>query len=43
MQAPAIGVLLADRMTGKEPAIDISAYSPARFSGAAADPELAII
>lgn len=44
MQAPAIGRLLAQRLLGVEPEIDMSAYSPQRFASAVRlEPEAAVI
>jgi sarcosine oxidase subunit beta len=43
MQAPAIGHLLAERLLGKEPEIDLSPYSPDRFVDGRGEPEVAVI
>jgi glycine/D-amino acid oxidase-like deaminating enzyme len=43
MQAPAIGHLLAERLLGREPEIDLSPYSPERFAGGEIEPEAAVI
>jgi glycine/D-amino acid oxidase-like deaminating enzyme len=44
MQAPAMGHLLAQRLTGGSPDIDLEPYSPDRFAaGAALEPEAAVI
>ena len=43
MQAPAIGLLLADAMTGKIPEIDLAPYAPDRFVRGESYPEAAVI
>ena len=44
MQAPAMGHLLAQRLTGETPDIDLTPYAPDRFAtGAALEPEAAVI
>ena len=45
MQAPAVGLLLAQVMTGQDPDFDISAFAPARFAGSGTPlaPEAAVI
>jgi glycine/D-amino acid oxidase-like deaminating enzyme len=43
MQAPAIGHLLAERLLGREPEIDLAPYSPERFSRGESEPEVAVI
>ncbi len=43
MQAPAIGHLLAETLLGREPEIDLSPLSPARFESGGLRPEVAII
>ena len=43
MQAPAIGLLLAQLMAGKVPDIDLGPFSPARFAHGELRPEVAII
>ena len=43
MQAPAMGALLADRICGRQPEIDLAAYDPARFGAGSLTPEAAVI
>jgi sarcosine oxidase, subunit beta len=43
MQAPAIGHLLAERLLGREPEIDLAPYAPERFSDGRGEPEVAVI
>jgi sarcosine oxidase subunit beta len=43
MQAPAIGHLLAEQLTGRVPEIDLSPYSPGRFARGVAQPEAVVI
>jgi sarcosine oxidase subunit beta len=43
MQAPAIGHLLADRLLGREPEIDLAPYAPGRFAEGRGEPEVAVI
>ena len=44
MQAPAVGALLADTIAGRQPEIDITPFSPARFAaGGELFPEAAVI
>ncbi|HXA29154.1 MAG TPA: FAD-binding oxidoreductase [Candidatus Angelobacter sp.] len=44
MQAPAMGHLLAETLLGRQPEIDLSPFTPARFeSGGALQPEAAVI
>jgi len=43
MQAPAIGHLLAERLLGRQPKIDLGPYSPTRFARGEVVPEAAVI
>jgi sarcosine oxidase subunit beta len=43
MQAPAVGHLLAERLLGREPEIDLSPYAPERFAEGRSEPEVAVI
>jgi sarcosine oxidase subunit beta len=43
MQAPAIGHLLAERLLGREPEIDLAPYDPQRFARGDLRPEAAVI
>jgi len=43
MQAPAIGHLLAERLLGRTPEIDMRPYAPDRFGTGATDREVAVI
>jgi sarcosine oxidase subunit beta len=43
MQAPAIGHLLAERLLGREPEIDLAPYNPQRFARGDLQPEAAVI
>lgn len=43
MQAPAIGHLLAERLLGREPEIDLAPYAPERFADGRGEPEVAVI
>jgi sarcosine oxidase subunit beta len=43
MQAPAIGHLLAERLLGRRPEIDLAPYSPERFAAGDAEPEVSVI
>ena len=43
MQAPAIGHLLAERLLGREPEIDLAPYAPERFAHGQGEPEVAVI
>jgi sarcosine oxidase subunit beta len=43
MQAPAMGLLLSQMITGTPTSFDIGAFNPARFTGAPLSPESAVI